>query len=157
MSDEIGPIPQAGKVVFYNPDAPDEVRKVTAPAAWQDITAATFGQCAVALEQKGTTGQYFADLPAGLSASREYTFALYGSDANSFDDPSDVMGYSPNVTPTSETTTEGETVGTTKRLTIQYPPHNAPHGLYFVIQRVSDGHMWNGTTFEEYDADNWTT
>jgi hypothetical protein len=110
MADEIGPIPQAGKVVFYNPDDPDQVRNVTT-AAWVNLTAATFADCDTDLAQKGTTGKYYADLPAGLSATREYPFELYASTATAFTDDAELMEYKPETTPTTVSDEVGESGG----------------------------------------------
>ncbi|MGB7157115.1 MAG: hypothetical protein WBD40_03550 [Tepidisphaeraceae bacterium] len=101
MSDEIGPIPQSGKVVFYNPDAPTQVRQVTGSGSpsWVELsTPPVFAECAVALAQVGTSGNWFTELATGLDASHRYQFAFYASSATAFSDAFELMEYDPGVT-----------------------------------------------------------
>lgn len=95
MANEIGPIPAAGKIVVFNPDAPTQVRQVSGAGspAWVELEDAVFAECAIALVAGGAF--YFADLPAGLAAATGYVFALYDAAADDFSAASDVYEYFP--------------------------------------------------------------
>jgi hypothetical protein len=95
MPNELGPIRSTGKAVIINPDNDIQCRNVTT-GTWVAMASATFSDCAIALAQDGTTGNYYADLPAGTDATRKHTFLLYSSTATEFSDADvSAMEYSP--------------------------------------------------------------
>jgi hypothetical protein len=88
MASELGPFRSAGKVVIHDPANGTNVRAVTGASAgtFVALSSATFAECVVSLAQVGTTGFYFADLPAGLAAAGTFQADLYHSDATDFSD-----------------------------------------------------------------------
>lgn len=81
----ISPIPRAGLLVVHHPTE-RQVRQWTGTGApqWVDLATATFADCAVALEQVGTTSLYAATLD--LPDDATYPMMLYGTDATAFSD-----------------------------------------------------------------------
>lgn len=82
----ISPIPRSGQIVVHHPTDAGKVRQFTGSGApqWVDLAEATYSECAVALEQIGTTGLYAATLD--LPDDATYPILLYGTDATGFDD-----------------------------------------------------------------------
>lgn len=82
----ISPIPRAGQIVVHHPTDAGKVRQWTGTGApqWVDLATATFAECAVTLEQIGTTGIYQTTLD--LPDDATYPILLYGTDATAFDD-----------------------------------------------------------------------
>jgi hypothetical protein len=86
VANELGPFRSAGKVVVYNPDNPAQVRQVSGSGspAWVPQTH-TFSECVTTLTQSGTSGSYYANLPAGLE-TRSYQLGQYETAATAFSD-----------------------------------------------------------------------
>lgn len=82
----ISPIPRSGQIVVHHPTDAGKVRQFTGSGApqWVDLATATFAECAVTLEQIGTTGIYYATLDVPDDAT--YPILLYGTDATGFSD-----------------------------------------------------------------------
>lgn len=95
MANELGPFHEAVKLIVFNPASPAQVRKVTATAAWVNLSAATFADCAVTPAQVGSTGVYFADLPTGLDAQQDHALLVYDVTATAFSDDASEAAYSP--------------------------------------------------------------
>lgn len=82
----ISPIPRAGLLVVHHPTDAGKVRQWTGTGApqWVELATATFAECAVTLEQIGTTGIYQTTLD--LPDDATYPILLYGTDATAFSD-----------------------------------------------------------------------
>jgi hypothetical protein len=111
MADEIY-ISGAAKVVFVNPDDTDQVRQLSGVGSpqWVNLASSpTFSECALTLAQKGTSGVYYGDMPAGLTASRRYQYLLYASSASAFSDSAIISEYEPENAPVNVTQLGGTT------------------------------------------------
>jgi hypothetical protein len=102
MADEIGPLPEAFKVVFYNRANLREVRKVagTSPNVWTGVAAALAGTASdymVTASQEGATKHYYASLPTGLDPLLSHPVGIYPTDAADIDDTRKrLMTYTPD-------------------------------------------------------------
>lgn len=94
---------EAVKVAILNPDAPTQVRNVSTNAWVELSTAPTFANCVTTPTQVGATGQYYANLPAGLTATRAYPLLVYASSATAFSDAASEAEYSPENAPVNVT------------------------------------------------------
>lgn len=141
MANEYGPFHEAVKVVTFNPDSPTQVRQVSGSGSpqWVAVTAGTFSECATTPSQSGTTGWYYADLPAGLSADRTYPLGIYASTATAFSDGASEAQWSP------------ETVATTSTGVGPYPiDHDGGTGLAAAAATLD---LAGGTTFAAWATD----
>lgn len=86
MSSEIGPVTYTSGasirgVLFQGP----LVRNIDAEA-WATPSSAIFSSCLFAFTEVGTTGIYYADLPAGVAHNGYYSLMVYLAAATDFDD-----------------------------------------------------------------------
>ena len=77
MANELGPIRYAAGASLTCTLTNDagQVWNVTT-SAWVTAATATYSQCTIAMAEQGTTGRYYASLPAGVDATGRYSVAV---------------------------------------------------------------------------------